>query len=254
MQSSRHDHKLPGNNSTHSLTLVVPMYNESVRLAETFDQLASYIESWPQSSTLVMVDDGSSDTTCEIAKKLIERRGSRNDIRLVSRPHLGKGAAIRYGLGQSKTDIAAFCDVDLATPLTELTRIIEVARATNGLAIGSRAMPESRLGVRESHKRELAGRSFNLLVRTLACKGVRDTQCGAKAAPTAIWKKLLASSVENGFAWDVEIIAFAQQMSVIVSEIGIEWNHDERSVVNVGKDGIAMAKSVITIARRVRGA
>ena len=108
---------------------------------------------------------------------------------------------MRAGLQAANTELAAFCDVDLATPLTELGRVIDIAESGACLAIGSRAVPDARIRQHEKRRREIAGKAFNRLVRRGLCEGVADTQCGAKAAPTWVWQAILPFSREDGFAW-----------------------------------------------------
>ena len=158
----------------------------------------------------MFVDDGSTDATVQVVRSRIEGLGT--DVAdVLCCPHAGKGSAIRAGLEVGDTDLAAFCDVDLATPLDELARIIDEAEENHCLAIGSRAAEGSAIEHHEERRREIAGKAYNLLVRMFLCPGISDTQCGAKAASTAAWRSMLRYSREDGFAWDVEIIALGAE-------------------------------------------
>jgi dolichyl-phosphate beta-glucosyltransferase len=229
------------------------MFNEEERVAESVDPLIDFVEGWSPTSRLLFVDDGSTDGSRHaVTSALTSRSFSRGEV--VERPHLGKGATVRAGLLRSRADVAAFCDVDLATPLPELARIIDVAAAESCLAIGSRATEDAHLEQRESRRREILGRAYNRVVRTLLCPGVADTQCGAKAAPSDAWRAVLAHSRQDRFAWDVEVIAVAMRLGIPVRELGIEWNHDDRTRVRVVRDGADMVASVPAIAMSVRRA
>ncbi len=232
-----------------TLTLVVPVFNEEVRSVESLNALCCYMGNWPTGSRLVFVDDGSTDKTVEVLRERLANMAV-PFASVEERPHLGKGAAVRWGLKSAKTDFAAFCDIDLATPLYELDRIIERSAEIFGLAFGSRSVPGSNLVQRESLKRELAGRAFNRLVQLMACPGIYDTQCGAKAAPVCVWQILLSDSVEDGFAWDVEVVAKAIRNGIEVAEIPIKWTHDVRSRVHVGSDGIKMVRAIVRMKLR----
>ena len=226
-----------------SLLLVIPMYNEDERVNESFDRLIDYIKGRASGSHLLFVDDGSTDRTVEVVARAIESRG-RGFAAVLCGPHAGKGAAIRAGLARADTDLAAFCDVDLATPLDQLDLIVDEAFMGSCLAIGSRAMRDSSIHEHESLRRELAGKAFNHLVRSWLCQGISDTQCGAKAAPTTVWQAVLPHSFELGFAWDVEAIALAFRLGIPVRELGIHWTHDERTRVRVLRDGLSMVLAV----------
>jgi dolichyl-phosphate beta-glucosyltransferase len=234
-----------------TLCLVVPMFNEEERVAESLDPLIDFISDRPQGSTLLFVDDGSTDRTVEVVTGRIEHRRAYMAT-ILTRPHVGKGNAVRAGLQAARTDVAAFCDVDLATPLPELQRIVDAAASGSGLAVGSRATRDAAIGHHEKRRREIAGKAFNRLVRAGLCRGVADTQCGAKAAPTWVWEAILPFSREDGFAWDVEVIASALRLGIPVHEVGVQWNHDERTRVRVFHDGMAMVLAVPRIGRNVR--
>ncbi|MEO7443069.1 MAG: glycosyltransferase, partial [Acidimicrobiales bacterium] len=173
-------------------------------------------------------------------------------VRLLRRPHRGKGAAVVAGLSVATADYAGFCDVDLSTPLADLERVLAVATAGTVLAIGSRDVEASRLLRPESRTRELLGRTYNRLVRMTVTPGIRDTQCGAKVAHCALWRAILPWCREVGFAWDVEALAVARRLGIVVSEVPVAWSHDERSRVRVGRDGARMALAVPRIVRNLR--
>ena len=237
--------------SDRTLLLVVPMFNEEQRVVESIEPLVAFISERPTGSRLLFVDDGSTDATVQVVRSRIEGLGT--DVAdVLCCPHAGKGSAIRAGLEVGDTDLAAFCDVDLATPLDELARIIDEAEENHCLAIGSRAAEGSAIEHHEERRREIAGKAYNLLVRMFLCPGISDTQCGAKAASTAAWRSMLRYSREDGFAWDVEIIALARKLGVPVREVGIRWNHDSRTRVRVLSDGRSMVTAVPRIALRVR--
>jgi dolichyl-phosphate beta-glucosyltransferase len=228
--------------------LVVPTYNESHRFDLYGPDLGRFIAAQPPGSELVFVDDGSTDDTVDRIQGFIAQHATL-PVRLIRRPHRGKGAAVSAGLFAAEGDIAAFCDLDLATPLAELTRIIDAARKAPILAIGSRGAVTSRLLRRQRRSRELLGRAYNRAVQLLLVPGIVDTQCGAKAASTAVWHKVLPLCREEGFAWDVEAVAVARMLGIAVQEVGIEWRHQEGSKVNPWRDGPQMLRAIPRIRR-----
>ncbi|MDP9225821.1 MAG: glycosyltransferase [Actinomycetota bacterium] len=235
---------------TSSISLVVPLFNEEDRFAETAGEIVGFTEQWGPGSEVIWVDDGSTDRTAEVAAAFIAR-GHPVDTKLLQIDHRGKGAAVRAGLLTSRCSFGAFCDVDLSTPLDDIARLIEICARDGGLAIGSRGLPTSNVTRHESFLREQLGRSYNRVVRALLTPGIFDTQCGAKAARSDVWSQLLSRCREDGFAADVELIAIAMALDVSVSEIGVSWAHDNRSRVHVWRDGLAMVTALIRIWRRV---
>jgi dolichyl-phosphate beta-glucosyltransferase len=233
-----------------SLTLVVPVYNEADRVLSSAEPLACFVAECGAGSELVFVDDGSTDGTAELLRRFVAEH-IRLPVRLLTRPHRGKGAAVSAGMRPASTEVTAFCDVDLATPIPELARIIAAAARAPVLAIGSRGTGSSRITRRQARPRELLGRAFNKVVQLSVVPGVVDTQCGAKAAPTVVWKEILEHSAEEGFAWDVEVIGLARTLGVPVQEVGIEWRHRDGSHVRVARDGVQMLRALARIRRRV---
>jgi dolichyl-phosphate beta-glucosyltransferase len=232
------------------LSLVVPLFNEESRLIESGEALGDFLGRFAPPSELILVDDGSADRTAEVAEGVAFRLPV--TARVLRCPHRGKGAAVRAGLLAARAPVAAFCDIDLATPLDELERIIAVATSGPVLAIGSRDVVATRLVQPEGELRELMGKMFNRLLRLTLTPGIFDTQCGAKAATTAVWHEILPFCREDGFAWDAEAIAVARRLGVAVWEVGIEWRHDPRTRVRPIRDGAAMVRAVPRIARGVR--
>jgi len=234
------------------LGLVVPLFDEAARVREFVPELVAFIDARPVGSQLIFVDDGSRDGTLEAVGALVRASGTRR-VRTLRRPHLGKGAAVAAGLGALEAPLRAFCDLDLATPLDDLLRIVAVGARPGVLAIGSRDLAGSSLVRPEAPSRELLGRAYNRVLQAVLTPGVVDTQCGAKAARAEVWNALLPHAREPGFAWDAEVVALAARFRFRVAEVPIAWSHDPRSKVRVLRDGVGMLRAIPRIWRRHRG-
>ena len=236
-----------------ALGVVVPVFDEAERLTDYGKPLIDFVLGLPAGSRLLFVDDGSADGTPERVEELIgDVPGA--PVGLLRRPHRGKGAAVAAGLRVLDTPLRGFCDVDLSTPLDDLARIVAAAARSGGLAIGSRDLTTSTLVQTEGPVREALGRLYNRLLQATVTPGVVDTQCGAKVAPGAVWEAVLAHCGEEGFAWDAEVVAVALARGIEVVQVPIAWRHDERSKVNVGRDGLAMVAATPRIWRSRRQA
>ena len=236
-----------------SLTLVVPLFNEARAISGRAGELAAFVACQPPGSELVFVDDGSDDPTAELVEAFLASSPG-CPVRLLRRPHLGKGAAVQAGLETARTPIAAFCDLDLSTPLAELARLVDAARQAPIVAIASRDLAASHITNHEGLPREFLGRAYNRAAQLIVAPGIVDTQCGAKAARTELWQRILPLCREEGFAWDVEVIAAAARLGVAVQEVAVEWHHDADSRVRVLRDGVSMLRALPRIRRNLRRA
>jgi dolichyl-phosphate beta-glucosyltransferase len=232
------------------LSIVLPVWNETHRAAPSIVELLDHLATLAPDSELIFVDDGSTDGTAELIEKVVAERDPDANCRVLRRAHEGKGSATRAGILAARSPIIGFCDIDLATPLASFTTIVEAAERAPVLAIGSRDLLASRLVRRESPAREFLGRAYNRAVQAIVTPGIVDTQCGAKVARRDVWLTVLAHSVENAFAWDVEVCALARAAGIPVLEVAIDWRHDDGSNINVIRDGVRMLSALPRIRRR----
>jgi dolichyl-phosphate beta-glucosyltransferase len=212
------------------LSVVIPAYNEDQRLPATLRQIISFLsdsERWLPAE-IIVVDDGSSDETSTVSDRFdsVELLS----IRCLRHPrNQGKGAAVRTGFSASTGRLILLSDADLATPIEELDTL--ATAACKGIVIGSRAVDRSRIEVSQPRYRDLMGRVFNLAVRTLAVRGILDTQCGFKLFDGPIGRALAEAQRIDGFAFDVEHLARARSSGFELREIAVRWRHVEESRV-----------------------
>jgi hypothetical protein len=111
-------------------------------------------------------------------------------------------------------------DVDLATSLECLPRILELVKEHGGMAIGSRHVEGSRVQRRVS--RTLFSLAYNLFVRVLFLDSVHDHQCGFKAMSREA-SKVLRDTKSDGFFFDTEMIVRCKKLGFPVTEVGVVW-------------------------------
>jgi dolichyl-phosphate beta-glucosyltransferase len=226
------------------LSIVIPAYNEGERLGKTLTRIIEWTDQALEEFEIIVVDDGSTDNTVEIAKSISPQ------VRVVSyTPNQGKGHAVRAGVLASTGNTVLFSDADLSTPIEECERLGS-ALATADIAIGSRGLPESDIVERQPWYRQTMGKTFNGIVRMLAVRGVSDTQCGFKLFRGGLARELFADLTISHFAFDVEILFMAQQRGYRIAEVPVRWINDERTHVNAFTDSSRMLMDVVRI--RVR--
>lgn len=235
----------------HTVSIIVPAYNEAKRLSGSLEAIVKHLEAQDFESELIVVDDGSSDDTAEIARQSFDSLRSNISTRVIRyEANRGKGFAVRTGLLAAGGDIALFSDADLSTPISEMEKLI--APIENGAAdvtFGSRALDRSLIGTHQPWRREQGGKVFNLVVRAFIGLPFWDTQCGFKAFRTKTFKPILEVAKIDRFGFDVELLFVAHRLGLRLREIPVRWNHCEGSKVNVLRDSWRMFNEV----REVRG-
>jgi len=232
-------------------SIVIPCFNEEARIGQTLRVTLDYLAANAPESELIVVNDGSTDATGAIARERL--KSTEIVTRLLENfPNRGKGAAVRTGLLAARTPIGLFSDADLSTPLVETPKLIDlIAHGDLDIAIGSRALDRSLIGVHQPWRREQGGRVFNLLVRLATGLPFWDTQCGFKAFRLETCRPILEAARIEGFAFDVELLYLAHRAGLRIREIPVRWNHAEGSKISFFRDSLGMLREVNTVRRSV---
>jgi cellulose synthase/poly-beta-1,6-N-acetylglucosamine synthase-like glycosyltransferase len=209
---------------TRSISIVIPAYNEEKRLPVTLERVNSYLArgGWEFSEVLV-VDDGSRDATAAIAEDFATRQPS---IRVLRNPgNRGKGYSVRHGMLEAKGEWTLFSDADLSAPIEDLEKLWSAVRETGAqVAIGSRALDRSLIGVHQPVLRESAGKLFNLAARVITGLPFWDTQCGFKLFETRAAREIFRRQQLERFGFDVEVLFIARKLGHRVMEVPVRWN------------------------------
>jgi glycosyltransferase involved in cell wall biosynthesis len=232
------------NPAAPELSIIIPSYNEELRLPETLDRIAAYLQTDGRAAEVLVVDDGSNDRTAVVAEAF---RNKIALLRVVSNGvNRGKGYSVRHGMQEARGRIALFTDADLSAPIEEAGKLL-AALETNDVAIGSRAMDRSLISVHESRFREFAGIIFNKIVRIILWLPFVDTQCGFKAFRRERCRILFEQQRIERFGFDPELLYLARHHGLHAVEIPVRWGHSPATKVNMWRDSIQMFIDVFTI-------
>jgi dolichyl-phosphate beta-glucosyltransferase len=207
-----------------SLTIVLPAYNERERIGPALDELFAYLKPRPAAlptTTVLVVDDGSTDTTAEIVRARPEAVDGLLNVMTV--PHAGKGAAVKAGMLAAATDVVVFADADMATPPAELPKLVR-ALETADVALGSRIQPDgSDMRDTQPGYRRFLGAVFHLLASIWVVGDVKDTQCGFKGFTREAARDLFARQLVTSIVFDVELIHLARRRGYRIAIVPIRW-------------------------------
>ena len=191
------------------LSIVVPAYNEALRIGVSLEKIREYVQTRNFDVELILVDDGSKDETPDILEEVREHFPSLKVLR--NEPNRGKGYSVRRGVLEASGDLVLFTDSDLSAPIEEANGALESEHAD--AAVGSRALERRLIGVRQPMHREFAGRIFNLLVRGFTGLRIRDTQCGMKLFRRSTTRRAFELQRVSGFGFDPELLFIIQRLA-----------------------------------------
>ncbi len=233
------------------LSVIIPAFNEAANLRKgCLDEVVNFLKKKDFSSEIIIVDDGSKDETIELVENYI--KGKKN-IRLIKNNHGGKAIAVMTGLLQSEGKIALFTDMDQATPISEIEKLLPKFKEGFDIAIGSRSGREGAPIVRK-----FMAWGFSVLRNIVLGLPFKDTQCGFKAFNRSsiqeIFPKLLSrwknmsqkgAAVNAGF--DVETLFLAKKKGFKIAEVSVSWHHVGTERVQIIKDSIDAVLDIFRI-------
>lgn len=227
------------------LSIIVPAHNEERRLPQTLEQIADFLRRQSYPGEIVVVENGSSDRTLEIAREYARRMPQ---VRVIHSEQRGKGLAVKMGMLAARGRYRFFADADLSMPVAEVNRFIPPALPEIEVAIGSREAPGA-VRYDEPPYRHITGRVFNTIVRLLALPGLEDTQCGFKCFRGDIADEVFPLQTITGWSFDVEVLFIARRRGYRIVEVGIPWYFNTGSKVRVVHDSLQMFLDLLTIRR-----
>ncbi|MCH7904361.1 MAG: glycosyltransferase family 2 protein [Armatimonadetes bacterium] len=227
------------------LAVIVPAYNEEDRIGPTLERLNEYLAAQSYTWKVVVVNDGSTDSTVQI---VADFSALHPGFELIdSQPNRGKGFVVRKGMTEVEAEWLLFSDADLAAPIEEVEKLFLAVEKGALIAIGSRPLKESDLEVRQPWYREMAGRAFNLMVQLFAVRGIKDTQCGFKLFRQDVSRDVFGRSKLDGYGFDFEALMIARDLGYEIAEVPIRWSHQEGSKVNMLRDGSRMMAELVKL-------
>lgn len=211
---------------------MIPAYNEASRLPDTIRRVQAWLltGNWHFREILI-VDDGSRDDTAKLAD---EFAAASAEVRVLRNPgNRGKGYSVRHGMLEARGEWRLFTDADLSSPIEELDKLWAAASTGAEIAIGSRALDRSLIGVHQPGFRETAGKFFNGVMRVMVGLNISDTQCGFKLFRGDAARAVFSRQKLERFGFDVEVLYIAKQLGYRTVEVPVRWNHVEGSKVGM---------------------
>jgi dolichyl-phosphate beta-glucosyltransferase len=226
-------------------SIVIPAFNERARILGALRQVVGCIRERGWSAEVIVVNDGSTDTTAEMVRAFALNAP---EVRLLENPgNRGKGYSVRSGLLQALGAVVMFTDADMSAPIEEAERLFTAITEGADIAIGSRWLETARQTHRQPFYRQFFGRCFNVVTRAVMGLPFADTQCGFKAFTRAAAQTVFQLQTIERWGFDPEILFIALKRGYNVVEVPVSWAHDERTSVSYLKDGMKMLEEIAVI-------
>lgn len=205
-----------------SISVVVPAYNEENDLRNSIDIIYKYLKNLVDTKfEILIIENGSTDNTAAIAKKL---EAEYTNVKFFSLDSPSFGGAYRYGILQSNNDMVTLYPVDLAFSLDFIGRAYRLIEKYP-VILGVRFHQKSE--VDRPFIRTLISKIHTVLVNSLLGTQYNDVDC-LKAFQTDIGKKLVKYTASDGPFIEVELVYLLKKSGLKFFEIPI--NHIEKEI------------------------
>ena len=259
--------QVPSSKDRPILSIVIPAYNEEARLLAMFEVTYHFFQKEREnlcsqllgsaggSFEFVIVDDGSTDSTCSIVRGEIlsqMKEGSHQDSLKLLRfqKNRGKGAAVKMGMLCATGNYVLMADADGATDIRDLFKLIsaiteiqqqqhtnhhQASNINNNIVVfGSRAHLQEAAGVERSKVRTLLMRAFHMCVAMLCSRQIQDTQCGFKLFTHSAAQKIFSNLHLQRWAFDIELVTINELLQFPIAEVGVRWKEVDGSKLDTG--------------------
>jgi len=237
-----------------NLSVIVPAYNEELRLPKMLEECLEFLEARKSSYEVIIVDDGSKDTTTEVGLGYVDKYGS-DKVRVLSlAKNRGKGGAVRMGMLKARGENLLFADADGATTFEDLVKLEEdlakIEVDGHGLVCGSRAHLEEESIASRTVLRTILMYGFHACVWIFAVKTVKDTQCGFKLIKRKTAQIVFKTLHIERWAFDVEMLKIAEMLELPIGEVSVRWCEIDGSKLNPLVDAIKMFHDIALLGLR----
>ncbi len=235
------------------VSLIIPVYNAAAFLRQSLEDIHISLcgqksETWE----LLLVDDASPDRALEICREFASSPRPYAVKVLSNERNLGKGAAVRHGMLHATGKYRLFNDCDLAYPMSEILKVLEVLKSGADVAIASRGLEDSLYifspkDFRYLYTRHVASRFLNYLIQRLFLPKYADTQAGLKGFTAPAAEFLFSQSHLDGFSFDLELLYLATKASLMIREVPVRFYVQRVTTVDLSFEALRMFRDILRI-------
>ncbi len=231
------------------ISIVIPALNEAQKIRFDVEAASSFINEIQRNGEVIVVDDGSSDGTADVALKTkIPSSVKCEVIRLEQ--NSGKGFAVKTGILKSQGDVVLFADSGTCIPYTNALKQIERIRSGDlDIAMASRRLKDTQILVDRSRKRRFLSWLFRqaAIAITGLPRRITDSQCGFKLYKGEIARELFEECQTRGYMFELEILLRALQKGYRIEEFPVEWSCDLDTRLQPRREAFSVIKELIRV-------
>ena len=225
------------------LSIIIPAHNEERRLPQTLEQVLVFLKEQTYTSEVLIVENGSSDRTFEIAQEFASKHP---DLRVLRESRSGKGLAVRRGMLEARGEYRFMCDADLSMSIDQVNTFLPPLSGDVDIAIASREAPGAVRDGEPSY-RHIGGRVINFAIRMLILPGLQDTQCGFKCFRAGAAEQVFTRQTLSGWSFDIELLYIARRLGLTIRELPIHWRFGAGTKLRAVGDALRMLRDIIKI-------
>ena len=211
------------------VSVVMPCLNEAETVGLCVEKAIAALDVNNIRGEVVVVDNGSTDGTDVVGRKLAE---THNNVRFLQLQQRGRGRALRVAWMQSSADIVGYMDVDLSTELAAVPRAVEaISKEGYDIAVGSRLLSVSR--TKRSLMREAISQIYNLFVKAILFTRFSDAQCGFKFVTREVIERVVPQIKDQSWFFDTEMLVLAEKQGYRIKDLAVVWVEDDDSRVKI---------------------
>jgi dolichyl-phosphate beta-glucosyltransferase len=214
------------------VSVIIPAYNESSRIGTTLNEISQFFLKNPISYELIVIDDGSTDDTAQVAEKFDPLFPKFTLIK--NEKNRGKGYSVKKGMEIATGDYRLFMDADHSVKIDNLPAFLKYLEGDFAdIVIGSIELPGSRIQDDNHGYRRILGRWAKILIRKMATPNIYDTQRGFKLFTKYAAETAFPLQTVDRWGFDIEILVIANEHNFRIKEVAVDWNNSRASSVRL---------------------
>jgi glycosyltransferase involved in cell wall biosynthesis len=215
------------------ISVIIPAYNEEQALKPVVDEYSPYADE------IIIVDDGSNDSTYEIAKTLQNEK-----VRVFQhKTNQGKVAALRTGVEHATGDLVIFTDADCTYPARYIPEFVDKIEQGVDLVLGSRQINRENIPLFN----RLGNFFFSSLAAYISGKSIVDSQTGFRAFRKEMFVKFDVDA--KSLEFETKMTVRAAKLGYKIAEIPIEYRaRVGTSKLHPIRDGLKMFFGLLAVA------